>query len=456
LQALAIRKNKIHAVDLLAPTLDGTPVYLDVEGVPDSESYYLIGIRVGTGDAGVQYSFWANDPHEEKGIWNDFLGALSKIPSPRLIHYGNYETVFLNRMRKRHGEGDDSAVTTVIKNATNLNSLIFAHIYFPTFSNGLKDIAGYLGFQWSGSPASGLEAIVWRHRWEVFKDPAVKQALLDYNRQDCNALEIVARKLVELHTSPEREPSQAKIVYASDIKRESPYSFKSIAFALPEMELINKAAYWDYQRERVYVKSHRNPKRSGVLVSDFYAAYDVIDCPQQKCLIHFIRDLNDALLTRPFDEELRELARTFSGLVKPMVETVDRRGLKRRYLAKHRGAVERFYKLISHSGFGGEESGKLVERLQKNRRKMFTFLDFDDVPWNNNNAEHAVKAFVTLRRVIDGSTTEEGLRNYLVLLSICETCKYTNIDFLDFLRSGSKDIDDFAGDRWKQSLRGTH
>ena len=87
---------------------------------------------------------------------------------------------------------------------------------------------------------------------------------------------------------------------------------------------------------------------------------------------------------------------------------------------------------------------------------MFTFLDFDDVPWNNNNAERAVKAFVTLGRVIDGSTTEEGLRNYLVLLSICETCKYKNIDFLDFLRSGSKDIDDFAGGRWKQSLRGAH
>src|SRR5262245_51939882 len=86
---------------------------------------------------------------------------------------------------------------------------------------------------------------------------------------------------------------------------------------------------------------------SGVLVSDFYAAYDVIDCPQQKCLIHFIRDLNDALLARPFDEELRELAQTFSGLVKPMVETVDRRGLKRRYLAKHRDAVERFYEMIS-------------------------------------------------------------------------------------------------------------
>jgi hypothetical protein len=140
LQALAIRKNKIHAVDLLDPTLEGTPVYLDVEGLPDCESYYLIGIRVGTGDAGVQYSFWANDSHEEKRIWNDFLSALSTIPNPSLIHYGNYETVFLNRMRKRHGEpGEDSAVTASIKNATNLNSFIFAHL----FSDFLKWIKGH-------------------------------------------------------------------------------------------------------------------------------------------------------------------------------------------------------------------------------------------------------------------------------------------------------------------------
>ena len=34
----------------------------------------------------------------------------------------------------------------------------------------------------------------------------------------------------------------------------------------------------------------------GVLVSDFYTAYDSLDCPQQKCLIHLIRDLNDDML----------------------------------------------------------------------------------------------------------------------------------------------------------------
>src|SRR3990172_7200974 len=38
---------------------------------------------------------------------------------------------------------------------------------------------------------------------------------------------------------------------------------------------------------------------TGVLVSDFYAAYDGIPCPQQKCLIHLIRDLNDAVLKYP-------------------------------------------------------------------------------------------------------------------------------------------------------------
>lgn len=63
---------------------------------------------------------------------------------------------------------------------------------------------------------------------------------------------------------------------------------------------------------------------------------------------------------------------------------------------------------------------------------MFTFLDFNDVPWNNNNAEHEVKAFATVRRIIEGPMTEKGLREFLVLLSICETCKCKNVDFLDF------------------------
>ena len=190
------------------------------------------------------------------------------------------------------------------------------------------------------------------------------------------------------------------------------------------------------------------------MVSDFYAAYDAINCPQQKCLIHFIRDLNEALLKHPYDVGLKRLANDFAGVLKPIVETVDRRGLKKHFLGKHRSSVYRFYNRISDCLVTSEAAEKLVSRLQKNRNKMFTFLDFDDVPWNNNNAEHAVKAFASVRRVIEGPTTEKGLRDFLVLLSICETCKYRNVDFLEFLRSGTKDIDDFETNGWKQRGKG--
>src|SRR5437899_12004916 len=87
----------------------------------------------------------------------------------------------------------------------------------------------------------------------------------------------------------------------------------------------------------------------GVLVSDFYAAYDAIHCPQQKCLIHLIRDLNDDVLKHPFDEELKHIVQKFTILLKPMVETIDRYGLKKRFLKKHLPSVKRFYRQISES-----------------------------------------------------------------------------------------------------------
>jgi hypothetical protein len=75
---------------------------------------------------------------------------------------------------------------------------------------------------------------------------------------------------------------------------------------------------------------------------------------------------------------------------------------------------------------------------------MFTFLSYDGIPWNNNNAEHAIKAFTRLRRIIDGLCSPKSIDDYLVLLSICQSCKYSGVDFLDFLRSGQKDIEAFA------------
>jgi len=50
-----------------------------------------------------------------------------------------------------------------------------------------------------------------------------------------------------------------------------------------------------------------------------------------------------------------------------------------------------------------------------NRDKLFTFLDYDGVPWNNNNAEHAIKAFARVRRAIEGLSTPKGSRSTFIL-----------------------------------------
>ena len=182
----------------------------------------------------------------------------------------------------------------------------------------------------------------------------------------------------------------------------------------------------------------------GVLVSDFYAAYDSLDCPQQKCLIHLIRDMNDDLMKEPFNDEIKSLAGEFSLLLKEIIATVDRFGLKGRFLRKHKLSVDHFFKYLTHQKFQTETAQKCKARLEKNRHCLFTFLDFDGVPWNNNNAEHAIKSFALLRRDFNGVTTEKGIRDYLILLSIYETCKFKGVSFLEFLRSGEKDIDYFA------------
>lgn len=85
---------------------------------------------------------------------------------------------------------------------------------------------------------------------------------------------------------------------------------------------------------------------NGVLVSDFYSAYDSVPCPQQKCLIHLIRDMNNDLLENLFDEEYKKIVKDFSQLLKMIITTVDKYGLKKRNLHKHKKDVEKFYKIL--------------------------------------------------------------------------------------------------------------
>src|SRR5262249_52956175 len=121
---------------------------------------------------------------------------------------------------------------------------------------------------------------------------------------------------------------------------------------------------------------------------------------------------------------LKELATLFGHLLRGIMATVDRVGLKASYLSKHKPKVKAFMDVLTVKAFESEIAGQYGRRLLKYQSKLFTFLEHDGVPWNNNNAEHAVKYFAKYRRLTNGRVTESGLQNYLILLSVYQTCRY--------------------------------
>jgi hypothetical protein len=93
------------------------------------------------------------------------------------------------------------------------------------------------------------------------------------------------------------------------------------------------------------------------------------------------------------------------------------------------------------SEFTSELANKYGKRFKKYGSKMFTFLEHDGVPWNNNNAEHAIHHFAKYRRDADGRHSERTLKEHLILASVFETCAFNSINVLKFLLSKEQTID---------------
>jgi predicted RecB family nuclease len=636
LKALAVKKNQIHVVGAPSIKFDGTPTFLDVEGMPDRDFYYLVGLRFERHGEHVERSFWADRSDGERAIWEDCLRELKAIGNAQIVSYGAYETRFLRQMRTRYVLAPDDVefVDQLIGTSVNLVGCIYGKIYFPTFSNSLKEVGRYLGFEWNWPQASGAAAPSLRRAWELGENHRLKRELIEYNMDDCRAAAKVADALVRLCGSG---APGLDAVDVGSLEVGFQRTFGKFDSALPEFAKINGAAYWDYQRSKVYTRTDKAIRRTvraseggrknatvekevtvgeapeacprcnatkfwvyrgrshvvydlkftrrgikrravrygynmyrcsecrletitysrsskygpnlrafvvyllielrlsnqkaiehasllfdlplqkssanqiksdmaekymptyrgtlrqitkgplvhadetkgvvkggghyvwvfanlttvayvyaesreaailedlldgfhGVLVSDFYAAYDSVPCAQQKCLIHLMRDINEDLHKNPFDDELKEIARRFGALLREIVETIDTHGLTTRHLGRHRKAAEGFIEHVVSMKCGSEVGLALSKRIEKNKDKLFTFLNYDGVPWNNNNAEHAVRAFTRLRNVINTSTPK-GTREFATLLSIQQTLRYRGMGFLEFLRSGRMEID---------------
>jgi Transposase IS66 family/RNase_H superfamily len=261
---LALKKRQIHIVGSPSLSLGGTTVFMDVEGLADRDFYYLVGLRYEAHGQQVEQSFWASRSEDEQDMWRRCLCALKDIASPQIVHYGAYEGRFLKKMQERYelDSGEERFVEQLIVNSVNLLSTIYGKVYFPTYSNGLKDIARFLGFEWTRPETSGAAAMLLRRCWELTLDDELRRALVTYNIEDCHAASTVAKALLPICSNGgTADQNEIETVHVASLEVGFQRTFGKFSSAMPEFEKINAAAYWDYQRSRVFVRTDKRLQR---------------------------------------------------------------------------------------------------------------------------------------------------------------------------------------------------
>jgi DNA-directed RNA polymerase subunit RPC12/RpoP len=194
-------------------------------------------------------------------IFVDLLDHLSQYSEYSLLHFGNYEAIALRRIQARIGEPYRAQIENVLKHSINVLSLIRAHVYFPTYSNSLKDIGSFLGYQWSVPSSTGVQTLVWRSRWLSDRDASSKANLVHYNNDDCAALRLVVEFLEQVAASGPTTPFQddrgTEVVRTSGLSAKSDgwSIFGETKYVLDEFRFINKLSYFDYQRDKVFART---------------------------------------------------------------------------------------------------------------------------------------------------------------------------------------------------------
>jgi transposase len=142
---------------------------------------------------------------------------------------------------------------------------------------------------------------------------------------------------------------------------------------------------------------------AGTLVSDFYAAYNGLDCAKQRCLVHLLRELAKLREELPWQ--------SVKAFIQPLIELFQdaiQLGKDRDKLgpAKFREAyqriIDRFDELMLETHSRHPDCVRIWKRLYKHCDELFTFLDDPAVPADNNGTERDIRSLAAARN--DGGT----------------------------------------------------
>ncbi len=163
---------------------------------------------------------------------------------------------------------------------------------------------------------------------------------------------------------------------------------------------------------------------SGVLVSDFYAAYHHYDGPKQRCWAHLLRDIHDQRTRYPKDAALARWAAAVHQLYvaakacnhhEPWQRRVAQLAWERKLLAICRPF------LSDPSAVQGKLCRRIERHIKELFKELFVFVAEPDVPADNNPAERSLRHLVISRKVSGGTRSEQGTERKMTLASLFGT-----------------------------------
>jgi len=166
----------------------------------------------------------------------------------------------------------------------------------------------------------------------------------------------------------------------------------------------------------------------GILLHDFWAAYESIDVlDRQYCLVHLLRELekvdqhNTTSSWQAFAKTLRRLIRDGIRLRKRPDFT------PQRYRSRILRLGRRLDTFIATESADGD-ARRLLKRLRRTGDHLFTFLDYPQIPFENNFAERQIRPAVILRKNSQSNRSDRGALTQAVLMSVYRTLRLRGLD----------------------------
>ena len=251
LQALAIRTGKIYLQQIPTFSRQDVELFIDIEGIPDQQFYYLIGLLICENNTCSYHAFWADTAQDEGHMWNTFLGTASQYPNAPLYHYGSYDPRALLTLSKRHG----AEIAGLEKRLININASLYGNVYFPVRSNGLKEIGKFLGAKWTAANASGLQSLVWRHHWDQTSNTQYQDVLVTYNQEDCLALKLLIDELSNIKASVQ---TLSHVDFADHPKRQATQGGEEVH---SQFETLLEFAHANYDKRKIRFRPNEEDQK---------------------------------------------------------------------------------------------------------------------------------------------------------------------------------------------------